>query len=84
MKDALVANEPLIGAAVLIRDLRLPRPLWEERLVLQAQTGLCEADRLSTLAGGGACDRQEERTEDKDNPPCGESRPTISCHLSVR
>jgi hypothetical protein len=51
MVDALAAEKPLVGVRVLIGNLRLPDPLAQERLILQAQTGLCEADRLSTLPG---------------------------------
>jgi hypothetical protein len=53
MVDALAAEKPLIRASILVGNLRLPDPLAQERLILQAQTGLCEADRLSTLARRG-------------------------------
>jgi hypothetical protein len=50
MFDSLATEKPLVGVGVLVRNLRLPDPLAQERLILQAQTGLCESDRLSTLA----------------------------------
>ena len=44
---------------VLIRNLSLPLLGREERLVLQAQTGLCKSNRLSALAG---CRASKEET----------------------
>jgi hypothetical protein len=57
---ALIADVKVVCVAVLVGDLGLPLRGGEERLVLDAQTGRREADRLSALSGRRRGDRQNE------------------------
>ena len=79
---ALVSDEELVRVGVLIGDLRLPLLGGEERLVVEAQTGLRKSDRLSTLAGGRTREREERHAGEDDDPSRGASETVVHGHDS--
>lgn len=81
---ALVPDEKLVGIGVLVRNLRLPLPGPEELVILPAQTGLGESDRLSALTRGRSRKKKTARAGKSVDPSLthGHCSPHLSEHVT--